>query len=302
MAGRTTDVALLTDRRYTSATAAADDWYLGNILADDRLLQDALTRRGLSSVRVDWADPGVDWTDFRCAVFRTTWDYYERITEFRNWLDRVSAVTRLINPLATVTWNADKHYLADLAAAGVPTVPSVFLERGTELRLSGLLAEHGWSEAVIKPCVSGAARHTYRLTRDVVAEVEPVVQRLLAEEAFLLQPFEPHVLACGEDTVMVFDGVCSHAIRKLPKPGDFRVQDDHGGTVHPREPEAEQIELALRAVAVAGSPAYGRVDMVRSVGGRWAVMELELLEPELWLRRHPPAAELFAEAIARRLP
>jgi len=298
MAGCTTDVALLTDRRYTSATAAADDWYLGNILADDRLLQDALTRRGLSSVRVDWADPGVDWTDFRCAVFRTTWDYYERITEFRNWLDRVSAVTRLINPLATVTWNADKHYLADLAVAGVPTVPVVFLERGTELHLSALLAEHGWSEAVIKPCVSGA----YRLSRDVVADVEPVVQRLLAEEAFLLQPFEPHVLACGEDSVMVFDGVCSHAIRKLPKPGDFRVQDDHGGTVHPREPEAEQIELALRAVAVAGSPAYGRVDMVRSVGGRWAVMELELLEPELWLRRHPPAAELFAEAIARRLP
>lgn len=302
MAGHTIDVALLTDRRYTAATAAADDWYLGNILADDGLLQEALTRRGLSSVRVDWADPGVAWTDFRCAVFRTTWDYYERIAEFRNWLDRVSHVTTLINPLDTVTWNADKHYLADLAAAGVPIVPSVFLERGTELHLSALLAEHGWPEAVIKPCVSGAARHTYRLTRDAATEVEPVVQRLLAEEAFLLQPFEPHVLACGEDTVMVFDGVCSHAIRKLPKPGDFRVQDDHGGTVHPREPEAEQIALALRAVAVAGSPAYGRVDMVRSVGGHWAVMELELLEPELWLRRHPPAAEMFAEAIARRLP
>ena len=104
MAGRTIDVALLTDRRYTAATAAADDWYLGNILADDGLLQDALTERGLSSVRVDWADSTLDWSAFHCAVFRTTWDYYERITEFRSWLDRVSPVTRLINPLATVTW------------------------------------------------------------------------------------------------------------------------------------------------------------------------------------------------------
>ena len=296
-----TDVALLTDRRYTAATAAADDWYLGNILADDRLLQDALARRGLSSARVDWADPAIDWSTFRCGVFRTTWDYYERFAEFRRWLDRVSSLTRLINPLATVIWNADKHYLADLEAAGVPIVPTVFLEQGSALDLVARLAALGWSEAVIKPCVSGGARHTYRFTCETAANVEPVVRQVLAEESFLLQPFEPYVLASGEDSLMVLDGVYSHAIRKLPKPGDFRVQDDHGGTVRPRQPDDEQIALAVRAAAAAGDPAYARVDLVRGRAGGWAVMELELIEPELWLRCHPPAAELFAAAIANQL-
>lgn len=298
---RVSDVALLTDRRYTADTAAADDWYLGNILADDRLLQDALTRHGLSSVRVDWANPAVDWGGFRCAVFRTTWDYYERFAEFRHWLEQVSPLTRLINPLATVTWNADKHYLADLEAAGVPIVPTVFIERGSELHLAARLASLDWSEAVIKPCVSGAARHTYRITREKVPQVEPVVRHLLADEAFLLQTFEPWVLTSGEDSLIVLDGMYSHAVRKLPKPGDFRVQDDHGGTVHPRQPDAEQIALAVEAAAVAGNPAYARVDLVRTAAGHWAVMELELIEPELWLRCHPPAAALFAAAIARQL-
>ena len=295
------DVALLTDRRYTAPVAADDDWYLGNILADDRLLQQGLAKQGLSSERVDWADPEVDWTTFRCAVFRTTWDYYERFAEFRSWIDRVSSLMRLINPPETVIWNADKHYLADLEAAGVPIVPTVFLERGTALDLVALLRATGWTEAVIKPCVSGAARHTHRITRATAAKVEAVVRSVLAEESFLLQPFETHVLACGEDSLMVVDGRYSHAVRKLPKPGDFRVQDDHGGTVHPRQPDDEQIAVAERAVAVAGSTAYARVDLVRSAAGRWAVMELELIEPELWLRCHPPAADLLAAAIARRL-
>ncbi len=302
MAGcRTADIALLTDGRYTATVAAAGDWYLGNILADDGLLQAALDRRGVSAVRVDWADPGVDWSAFRIAVFRTTWDYYERFAEFHRWLDRTADLTRFCNPLATVRWNADKHYLAEVERQGIPIVPSAFIERGGDIRLAEMLVERDWSEAVIKPCVSGGARHTYRFARETAAAIEPVVRGLLADESFLLQPFEPHVLASGEDSLMVFDGVYSHAVRKLPKPGDFRVQDDHGGTVHPRQPDDEQVELAVRAAAVAGNPAYARVDMVQDRSGRWVVMELELIEPELWLRCHPPSADLFAAAIVREL-
>lgn len=301
MARRRADVALLTDRRYTAPAADPDDWYLANILADDRLLAAALRARGLSSTRVDWADPAVDWRAFEAAVFRTTWDYYDRQREFSAWLENAAASTRLVNDAATIRWNLDKHYLADLAAAGVPTVPTRFLERGAAADLAGILLDEGWREGVVKPAVSGGARHTFRFDAGSAAAVAALVAPLLAEEAFLVQPFAPDILAHGEDTLVIIDGRFTHALTKRARPGDFRVQDDHGGTVHPCAPTGEQIELATAAMAVGGGTAYGRVDMVRLPDGRFGVMELELIEPELWLRRHPPAATALADAIAARL-
>jgi len=296
------DVALLTDSRYTAATAAADDWYLANILADDSLLQDALARRCITSVRVDWANPDVDWEQYRCAVFRSTWDYHERPAEFSTWLQRVESTTILCNPAETIRWNMDKHYLRDLQERGMAVVPSRFVERGTKATLAELLAETRWSEAVVKPCVSGAARHTYRVTPATAGDLEHVIQQLLAVESLILQPFQQDIINVGEDTLMVFGGRYSHAVRKVAKVGDFRVQDDHGGTTHHYQPTNEQIEMAERVVAACRpTPAYARVDLIRSNEGQLAVMELELIEPELWLRFHPPAAETFADAIVGAL-
>lgn len=294
------DVALLTEARYEGTSAPEEDWYFGNILRDDRLLRDALRDRGLSSVRVDWARPDVDWSRFRCAVFRTTWDYFHRFAEFAVWLKRAEGETRLCNEPSIVWWNLDKHYLADLEARGIPVVPSRFVERGSVASLHDLLDETGWDEAVVKPCVSGSARHTYRLRRSNAPELQPVVDRLLSEESLILQPFLESVVREGEDTLMVIDGRFTHAVRKVPKEGDFRVQDDHGGTAVPHQPSAAQVELAERAMsACSPAPLYGRVDMVRDRDGRLVVMELELIEPELWLRNHPPAAEALAGAVAR---
>lgn len=292
------DVALLTDHRYTARDVAEGDWYLRNVLDDDRLLQEALTRRGLTSFRVDWADPDIDWSRFRCAVFRTTWNYYERFAEFSAWLGRAELATRLCNPASTVRWNADKHYLAEIACRWVPVVPSRFLERGSTQTLADVLAETGWNEAIIKPCVSGAARHTYRVNRETVGDHQPILAELLTHESMIVQPFQADIAVTGEDSLIVFDGRYSHAVRKVAKPGDFRVQDDHGGTVQKYRPTDEQIALAERAAAVCQPvPVYGRVDMVRDNDGRLAVMELELIEPELWLRFHPPAADAFAAGV-----
>lgn len=293
------DVALLTDHRYTAESAAEGDWYLGNILADDRLLQAALAHRGLTSVRVDWAAPEVDWSRFRCAVFRTTWDYFDRFAEFCAWLERTQHQTRLCNPASTIRWNMDKHYLADLEARGVPVVPCCFLERGSSRTLAEVLQEQGWADAVLKPCVSGAARHTYRVTSHSASEFEAILTSLLRDEAMIVQPFQTDIVERGEVTLMVLGGRLSHAVRKTAKPGDFRVQDDHGGTVHDYLPTKEEIAFAERAMnACDPLPVYGRVDMVRDNEGRLAVMELELIEPELWLRLHPSAAESFADAVA----
>ena len=232
-------------------------------------------------------------------MFRTTWDYYGQIDAFTAWLGRADRLTRLCNPAALVRWNLDKHYLRDLAARGVPVVPTRFLECGQQQAIDQLLAETGWPEAVIKPCVSGGARHTYRVDRANAAAVQRVIDPLLAREAFMLQPFVTDVVDTGEDTLVAIAGRVTHGLRKRAKPGDFRVQDDHGGTVHQLAPSTEQVAVAEQALAACGTvPAYGRVDLVRLDDGSLAVMELELVEPELWLRLHPPAAEAMALAIA----
>jgi len=296
------DIALLTDRRFTASSAAPDDWFLGNILEDDGLLSEALRAHGLTTTRVDWTSPNVDWSQFRCLVFRTIWDYFERFDEFTAWLGRVEDTTLLCNTASIVRWNMDKHYLADLEAMGIPIVTCRFIERGSAEPLADLLAASGWKEAVIKPAVSGAARHTYRVNRESAAELEPVVRRLLTAGALILQPFVEEIMRNGEDTLMVLNGRYTHAVRKIGKPGDFRVQADHGGTIRDLIPTAEQIELAERAMAACRPrPAYGRVDMVRDNEGKLAIMELELIEPELWLRQHPPAAKELAAAIAKAL-
>ena len=302
----TADVALLTETRFAAAVAQPGDGYLVNILHDDRLLTEALASRGLTAVRLNWADPYVDWARYRCTVFRTTWDYFKRFSEFTAWLSRAERVTRVLNTPSIVRWNWDKHYLADLEAQGIPVVPSRFIERGEARSLGQLLAETGWSDAIVKPCISGGAYHTYRIHAGNAAEVDEAVRGLLDDGALMLQPFQDDIVETGEDTLMVLGGRYTHAVRKRAKRGDFRVQDDFGGTVECLEPKPEQMELAERAMAACASaglpaPVYGRVDMVRGNDGRYAVMELEIIEPELWLRYHPPAAEVMAEAIARAL-
>jgi glutathione synthase/RimK-type ligase-like ATP-grasp enzyme len=296
------DIALLTEHRYAAPSAPEGNWYLANILRDDALLTDALAAHGLTTQRIDWADPSVDWSRFRAAVFRTTWDYFERIDAFRAWLQRIERETHLINAPETIWWNLDKHYLADLEARGIPVVPSVYLEAGTTHSIADLIAELGYTEAVVKPCVSGAAWHTYRLTPASAAEIDARIHPLRPTTAFMLQPFMADIVSGGELTLVVIDGVVTHAVRKVPKQGDFRVQDDHGGSWSEYIPGADEIAFAERAVAACvPQPLYGRVDLVRDAAGELRVMELELIEPELWLRTHPAAAQRMARAIAERV-
>lgn len=296
------DFALVTERRYAAATAESADWYLGNILSDDGYLAAALSARGYSSRRVDWADPAIDWSKFRCAVFRTTWDYFHRFDEFSRWLEQVARLTSLINNLTIVRWNMDKHYLGDLERRGVPIVPTLFLERGQIQSFRDLLDRLKIDEAVVKPCVSGAARHTYRLRRANAAEIDRVMRPVWEVESLLIQPFQTSVIERGEASLMMFEGRCSHAVLKRAKPGDFRVQDDHGGTVVDYEPSSAEIAAAEQAIAACQEgPVYGRVDLVRENSGHFAVSELELIEPELWIRRSPSSADRFATALINKL-
>jgi glutathione synthase/RimK-type ligase-like ATP-grasp enzyme len=294
-----TDITLLTEPRY--ARLQPDDWYQGQIATEEGLLAEALRALGLSVARRAWSDPDMDWRQTRCAVFRSTWDYFDRIDAFAAWLDRVEPLTRLENPAPTIRWNMDKHYLAELQAAGVAIVPTAFLPPRQPVTLAALMDARGWAEVVVKPAVSGGARLTWRVARADAARHQPELDRCLAREAMLVQPFEPAILSSGELSLMVIDGACTHAVRKTARAGDFRVQDDHGGTVAAHTAAADEIAFAHQAVAACpGRPAYARVDLVRSDAGL-RLMEVELVEPELFLRFHPPAAQALAQALAHRL-
>lgn len=291
-------VALLTEDRYEDP--APGHWYTDNILEEDRLLVEGLAARGVDAERISWSRTDAPWSSFSRAVFRTTWDYFDRFAEFMTWLERVEHEVPLLNPAALVRWNVDKRYLWELEERGVHTVPGVLIERGAPVTLGELMRVHDLDEAVLKPVVSGAARHTYRVSRPSAAELEATLAECLREEAMMLQPFQREIVERGETTLVVIDGRVTHAVRKVAKAGDFRVQDDHGGTVHPHEPTAEEVAFAERAMAACEpAPLYGRVDMIRDNDGRLAVMELELVEPELWLRMCPAAADRLAAAIAR---
>jgi len=294
------DIFILTDVRYE--TPDESHWYQAQLLGEERLLMAGLEARGLRTARVAWSNPDFDWSRARAAVFRSTWDYFERFAEFSAWMDRVEKTTRLFNAPKLVRWNLDKHYLCDLAERGVNVPETQFIERGETTTLREVFAACHWTEVILKPEVSGAARHTYRLNATNLEAHESVLRELLREESMMVQPFLSSVLTQGELSLMVIGGRCTHAVRKIAKPGDFRVQDDHGGTVCPHTPTADEIAFAEAAVvACPQSPLYARVDAVRDDEGRLSLMELELVEPELFFRFHPPAADALAAVIAERL-
>jgi len=292
-------IALVNDHRWIAPVDPND--YARRILTEDALVVDALRLRGARVERVAWSDPDIDWSRFDIALIRQTWDYFEHYPEFLAWLERVEGLTRLINSAELIRWNADKCYMFELERAGVPIVPTVLFPRGST---PGVLVEHmankGWREAVIKPAVSGGGRETWRIDGADPAGQQAHWQRLVAAEDMLLQPFLPEILEYGELSLIVIDGETSHAVRKRAAPGEFRVQDDHGGKVAPAEAEAAVVMVAEQAVAASPVvPLYARVDLVETARGP-LLMELEVIEPELFYRFCPAAAERLAQALLRR--
>jgi glutathione synthase/RimK-type ligase-like ATP-grasp enzyme len=294
------DVVLITEDRYEAP--AHIDGYIANILADDAIVTKALETHGLRVIRRSWSNPDFNWSSARCAIFRTTWDYFHRFDEFKQWMKATSLQTRFINSLEIIQWNMDKHYLADLKANGVNIVASTFMERGSDVNLRELLHLHQVNKGIIKPTVSGTARHTYIVEESNLHETQSMLNDLLQQESMLFQPFQRNILHAGELSLVLINGTCTHAVRKTAKQGDFRVQDDFGGTVHEHSPTPEEVSFAESALAACRElPVYARVDMIRDNHDNLAIMELELIEPELWFRKNPEAAVPFARSIYQLL-
>jgi O-ureido-D-serine cyclo-ligase len=266
---------------------------------DDDLapLRDALVRAGASVAIVAWDDPTVSWGRFDVAVLRSPWDYTQRPAEFLAWCERVGTQTRLLNPLPVVRWNTDKHYLADLGAAGVPVVESVFIEPGGDAA-----AFPDYAEFVVKLAIGAGSRDTQRYGRAERAIAQAHARRLLDEKrSVLVQPYLDQVDANGETALIFFDGVFSHAIRKGPllARGEgptqalFATED-----IVAREPGTAEFDVAHRALEAIpfGRLAYARVDLLPSPDGP-RLLELELTEPSLFFAHAAGSADRFAAVL-----
>jgi len=279
---------------------------------DDAPLHAALRARGARVERPVWDAPSVDWAAFDAVLIRTTWDYQEKLPAFLRWAERVSEVSRLLNPLAVTRWNTRKTYLRDLEADGARIAPTVWLAAGTDAAvlapraLQGLLAERGWDRAFLKPVVGATARETLRFGADAegIAAASAHLARLLPREGMMLQPYLTRVETEGEFSAIVIDGRVTHCVQKVPVAGDYRVQDDFGASDGPAVLSDEERRFAAGVMDLARARfpdlLYARVDFLRDAAGRPCLNELELVEPSLFFRHAPAAAEALADALISR--
>lgn len=284
------------------------DWEI-----DDRPLMTAFAARGVMTLHPAWDDASFDWSACDACLIRTTWDYVPRRDEFVGWAERVAEKTRLFNPPEIVRWNTHKGYLRDLELRGIPTIPTIWLRAGgDDTHWREPLFDRGWKRAFLKPVVGSAAHDTLRfdVTSDGIASALRHLHSLASGRPMMLQPYLSRVETEGEYSVILIDGKISHAVRKFPVPGDYRVQDDHGGKDEPAVLAADVLTLSRRIVESAGNWVnrpddrpllYARVDLLRDDDGKFLLTELELVEPSLFLRHGPVAADCLADALLERL-
>ena len=253
----------------------------------------ALEAAGITVEPRPWTAVG-DLAGVDAVLPLVAWGYHLRFAEWLKLLNRMeqSDAPLMLNPPALLRWNSDKSYLEQLAAAGVATVASRTVEALDEQALAEAHSAFG-DELVVKPLVSASADDTYRLGPD-----DPIPASVYGKR-MLIQPYMSSIAHSGEYSLMLFGGQFSHCIVKRPKPGDFRVQPHLGGSEHPLPPPPGTIDLAKAALAAAPTPAtYARVDMIEGEDGTFRIMELELIEPALWLQHAPDQGAAFGQAIA----
>ena len=290
------DVVVLTDSRYVNPLKT--NTYISNVLREDELVINALKEKNLSVVKKDWNDSIFDWETTRSILFRSTWDYFDKFELFKKWFNKTKNKCLMINSTETIEWNIDKHYLLDLQEHQIPIPNSEFIKRGSSIDLSLLMQKKNWNEIVVKPTISGAAKNTYRLKEEEIIQFGPTWEKLIYKEDFIVQEFQNNVITEGEVAMIVIGGKFTHAVLKKAKEGDFRVQDDFGGSIAIYNPSEEMVKLAEKCTRILTPiPSYARVDIIWDNLRDLAVSELELIEPELWFRLNPNAAQKLAEHV-----
>ena len=269
----------------------------------ERLMLPYLAAANVETEIVDWRSTDCDFSRFDLIVLRSCWDYHLRVAEFIGWLQRVARTTPVLNPVDTVLWNHNKLYLQEVEALGIDVAPTVFIKGSGPIAPSRWQEIRSWKKSVVKPAVSASAHKTW-LFDSVAVPDEDELKSKMEGEAFLIQQFIPEIETQGEISFIYIDGAYSHAVLKRPAAGDFRVQKEHGGSMelfHPDSALLAQANEIVPKLAQVRDSLYCRIDAVAR-DGKLVLMELELIEPELFLGLAEGAAERFAKAIIRRDP
>ena len=274
---------------------------MGDYVTDFHLGVEPMRDLGWDVATVPWRS-APDWNDYDAVYICTPWDYPQFADEFMQVLETIEASDAvLINELSIVRWNLDKSYMKDVASRGDAIVPSTWYEGFRAEDAPGFFAEHNTDKVVIKPTIGGNAMDTFVLHKPIGDELLAQLAATFADRRFFVQPFIENIQSEGEYSLFFFNGRYSHAIVKTPAAGDFRVQEEHGADIVPTEPPDGLLDVANRVFAhIEPLPAYGRGDWVRGPDGRFLLMELELIEPSLYLRTDAGAAARFARAFDER--
>lgn len=268
---------------------------LEGYVSDDELAIQYLEKLGWQVETISWRKKDVNWDNFAAVIIRTTWDYQKFPSEFLEILRKIEqSKALLLNSLSIVEWNLAKTYLRELETKGVKIVPTIWDEKSFDE-----VNFHKWKnyfqadEIIIKPIISATAEFTYRLK-----EFDESLTAIFANKAFMVQPFMPKIVEEGEYSLFYFGENYSHTILKSPKPKDFRVQEEHGGIINEVSPEPRLKKVAEEILSlIKPLPLYARIDFVRDEFGNFCLMELELIEPALYLRMNENAPNLFAKMI-----
>jgi glutathione synthase/RimK-type ligase-like ATP-grasp enzyme len=263
--------------------------------ADEELLVHALEARGATVRLLPWDASECDAAPGELVVLRSTWNYFREVDRFLAWVDRTAERTPIFNPAALVRTNARKTYLRDLAERGVPIVPTEYVDRWKPRELEPIVGALGAEAIVIKPVVSAGSFLTKRFDRDQMADADRFLRELAAERDVMVQRWMPEVETYGERSLVWIDGAFTHAIRKSPR---FSGDAENVSSEVPMTP-AERAFGESVVAPLAKDILYARVDTIDDAG-TLRLMELELIEPSLFLRQSPPALERFVHAIVRR--
>lgn len=272
---------------------------LENYVQDDQLAMHILAQQGWDTQLIPWRDQRVDWDAYDLVIVRSTWDYHDATQQFLERLKTIdSSSARLENPYDIIAWNVSKYYLKDLQARGIPVVPTDWGENLTPASWKAICALYPDTPFVIKPVISASAQDTFLVQPWSPEPEQDTILQTFSKKQYMVQPFIKSIVEEGEYSLFFFNGIYSHSILKTPGANDFRVQEEHGGRIVATQPSSLLLDRAREVLgSIEQSVLYARIDLVKNEINDYALMELELIEPSLYLRMDSGAPERFAMAI-----
>lgn len=275
---------------------------LENFFTYDKLLIEPMKKSGWLAEEISWRDEATDWSNYDAVIVRSTWDYQHDSEKFLKVLQKINSLTHLENDLALMKWNMDKKYLYDLQKNGVRVVNTLWKNRFDRNEALNYFEQLETEEIIIKPNISASADKTFRLNKNSIVLSFDILENTFAERDYMVQPFIKNIVEEGEYSLFFFNGKLSHSVLKTPKENDFRVQEEHGGNIKPVTPSALITDAAQNVInKLSTVPLYARVDLVRIQKDQFALMELEVIEPSLYLNKDTEAPLRFVKAFVEKM-